>query len=180
MKIKCPEYEWYNSCYFQLLFQEWAKRVKWLDGLTGAWDSGEKHNKRTKSPRKRIVSKLSETSIEERNSRGLRCQFTSTPSPIIRPTAAKRSHHRQSSGIMRRFGCLVELFLHRRYFVLILSIIILTPSSPHKSRLPFQMSHINMVVMKSNYHCIGMLMFNAVFLYFLSKITEITEITSTN
>ena len=86
----------------------------------------------------------------------------------------------QSSGIMRRFGCLVELFLHRRYFVLVLSSIILTPSSPHKSRLPFQMSHINMVVMKSNYHCIGMLMFNAVFLYFVSKITEITENTSTN
>ena len=94
MKIKCPEYEWYNSCYFHLLFQEWAKRVKWLDGLTGAWDSGEKHNKRTKSPRKRESSKLSETSIQERNSRGLRCQFTSTPSPIIRPTTAKRSHHR--------------------------------------------------------------------------------------
>ena len=72
------------------------------------------------------------------------------------------------------------LFLHSRYFVLVSSSIILTPSSPHKSRLPFQMSHINMVVMKSNYHCIGMLMFNAVFLYFLSKITEITEITSTN
>ena len=94
--------------------------------------------------------------------------------------AATTAPRRQSSGIMRRFGCLVELFLHRRYFVLISSIIILTPSSPHKSRLPFQMSHINMVVMKSNYHCIGMLMFNAVFLYFVSKITEITEITSTN
>ena len=37
-----------------------------------------------------------------------------------------------------------------------------------------------MVVMKSNYHCIGMLMFNAVFLYFVSKITEITEIALTN
>ena len=107
-----------------------------------------------------------------------RQQSLSNYTLFIPSAHATRLH--QSSGIMRRFGCLVELFLHRRYFVLISSIIILTPSSPHKSRLPFQMSHINMVVMKSNYHCIGMLMFNAVFLYFVSKITEITEITSTN
>ena len=98
------------------------------------------------------------------------CRCQRIDSQMAKSGCGRKRRRSQSSGIMRRFGCLVELFLHRRYFVLISSIIILTPSSPHKSRLPFQMSHINMVVMKSNYHCIILLKFSAVFLHLVSKI----------